>query len=167
LASDTLFRLACPSLLARRIDEVVGLAGLVLVGVSLLDAVASFWHDEVVIYPAALERVAGVVLVLGWPWIMVSAWMIYGTPRRRGRSWSAGSWRPSWRRVAPWLGAFGVVVVVIVVGFVLGAAKGSLHVLPGGVHQVSTLDLNSARWTTVSPAEYQVWAARFIPDAPC
>ena len=51
---------------------------------------------------------------------------------------------------------------MIVVGFVLGGAKGSIRILPGGVHQVSTLDLNSARWTTVSADEYQTWAARFV-----
>jgi hypothetical protein len=57
-----------------------------------------------------------------------------------------------------------VVLVIVVVGFVIGAAKGSLRVLPNGAHQVSTLDLNSATWTTVTAASYNRWAARFIRE---
>jgi len=52
---------------------------------------------------------------------------------------------------------------VIVVGFVIGADKGSLRVLPGGVHQVST-SLNNGNWTTVSPQQYEIWDARFVRE---
>lgn len=150
------------SSLARFLDVVVGVAGAALIGVSLIDAIASFWHDTVLIYPTALQRFAGVVLLPCWPWILVSAWMVYGMPRRGRSTWT--TWRENWRRGVPWLGAFAVIVAVIVIGFVLGASKGSLRVLPGGVHQVSTLDLNSAEWTKVSPAGYRTWAARFIRE---
>ena len=57
-----------------------------------------------------------------------------------------------------------IVLVDVVVGFAIGAAKGSLRVLPDGAHQVSTLGLNSAKWTTVTPAVYNGWAARFIRE---
>ena len=57
-----------------------------------------------------------------------------------------------------------VVVAVIVVGFVIGADKGSLRILHGDVFQVSTIDVNGASWTTISAHEFQVWNARFIRE---
>ena len=49
------------------------------------------------------------------------------------------------------------VLVILVVGFVIGGDKGSLRILPGGVHQVNTLGGNGAAWTTVSIRQYQLW----------
>jgi len=62
------------------------------------------------------------------------------------------------------LGAALLVFVVIVVGFVIGGDKGSLRVLTGGVHQVSTGSMNAGKWTTVSPQQYQMWNARFVRE---
>lgn len=65
------------------------------------------------------------------------------------------------RRVAVVLLAV-ILLAFIVSGFVVGGAKGSLRVLPGPRYQVSTLDLNLGEWTTVSPAEFGTWQARFV-----
>ena len=151
------------SVIARLIDAAVAAAGVTLIGTSLIDAVGTFWKNKVFIYPATLEHLAGALLLPCWPWIIISAGMIWGIPRRRGNQWQSRR-LVSWRPAAPWAATFAVIVAVIVIGFILGAAKGSLRVLPGGVYQVSTLDLNSAQWTTVSQAEYQRWAARFVRE---
>jgi hypothetical protein len=72
------------SSVARPIDEVVAAAGTALIVVSLLDTVGSFWRNHGFIYPASLEPLARAVLLPCWPWIIVSGWMIGGTPSRRG-----------------------------------------------------------------------------------
>ncbi|HET9060160.1 MAG TPA: hypothetical protein VFN61_09590 [Acidimicrobiales bacterium] len=149
---------------ARLVDNVLFVAGAALIAVPLGDAVGSFWHNNVLIYPATLEHLEVVLIVPTWSWALISAWMVGGLPRHR-ETWLPRVRRASaWRRRAPWMTTFAVIFVVVVTGFVLGASKGSLRILPGGVHQVSTLDMSSARWTTVSPAGYQKWAARFIRE---
>jgi hypothetical protein len=153
------------SSLARVVDGVVGLAGAALIGVSLVDAVGTFWHNRVLIFPATLEHLAGALLLPSWPWIMISGLMIFGLPKRDGTRWPRRPRRlANWRQAAPWAAALAVILTVVVIGFGLGAGKGALRVLPGGIHQVSTLDLNSAQWTTVSASEYQEWAARFVRE---
>ena len=153
------------SSLARVVDYIVGLAGAALIGVSLVDAVGTFWHNRVLIFPATLEHFAGALLLPSWPWIMISGLMVFGLPKRDGTRWPRRSRRLAyWRQAAPWAAALAVVFAVVVIGSVLGAGKGSLRVLPGGIHQVSTLDLNTAQWTTVSAGEYQEWAARFVRE---
>jgi hypothetical protein len=153
------------SSLARMIDDIVGLAGAALIGVSLVDAVGTFWHNRVLIFPATLEHLAGALLLPSWPWIMISGLTIFGLPKRDGtRRLRRPRLMANWRQAAPWAAALAVILTVVVIGFGLGAGKGSLRVLPGGIHQVSTLDLNTAQWTTVSAGEYQEWAARFVRE---
>jgi hypothetical protein len=150
---------------ARVVDGIAGLAGAALIGVSLVDAVATFWHNRVLIFPAALEHFAGALLLPSWPWIMISWLMIFGLPKRSGTRRPRSPKRTANRRqAAPWAAALAVILAVVVMGFVLGAAKGSLRVLPGGIHQVSTLNVNSAEWTTVTEGEYQHWAVRFVRE---
>jgi len=153
------------------LDWLVGIAGLTLTLLSCTDSVVSWWGYTVLVYPATLEHVAAVLLLPSWAWVLVSSVMLGGLPRRRKRPTRSAlmqAWRPlkgSWKRILRLLAGIGLVVVAVVVtGFAVGAAKGSLRVLPGGVHQVSTLDLNSANWTTVSRAEYGRWAARFVRE---
>lgn len=144
------------------VDDLLGLAGLILAGLSLIDAMATFWHSTVLIYPGRLEHIAASLLLPFWPWILVSIWMIFGNPRRyRCGPWF---WQVPWRKAIPYWLALAVISAVLGVGFYLGAAKGSLRILPSGSHQVSTLGLNVAGWTTVSPAGYRLWAARFIRE---
>lgn len=152
------------SRVARLIDEIVGAAGLILLTMALLDAVCSLWNNEVLIYPGRLEFIAGALLLPSWPWIIASAWMVNGTPRR-DRSGVLAHWRSAdWKRLSPFAIGAGVVALVVVLGFVEGAAKGSLRVLRGDVYQVSTSGLNDADWTTVSRSTYQLWAARFVRE---
>jgi hypothetical protein len=153
------------------LDWLVGAAGLALTVVPLCDSVVSWPRNTVLLYPGALERLAGVLLLPSWAWVLTSWWMVAGTPsrgRRTVRSPRRQTWGRLgviWKRTLRPLAAAGLVVLaVVVVGFVLGAAKGSLRVLPDGVHQVSTPDLNSAKWTTVTPAGYNRWAARFVRE---
>lgn len=146
-------------------DAVVGGAGVALIGASLLDAVGTFWDTHVFFYPSPLEHFAAALLLPCWPWMIISAWMIGGTPRRhQGQRWKQTWSAVNSSRSAPWTAAFGVIVVVLVIGFILGAAKGSLRILPGDVHQVSTPGLNSAQWTTINPTAYRLWAARFVRE---
>ena len=153
------------------LDWLVGIAGLVLTILSCTDSVVSWWGYAVLVYPATLEHAAAVLLLPSWAWVLVSSIMLGGNPRSRKRPTRPAlrqAWEPlkgSWKRILRFLAVMGLVVLAVVVtGFAAGAAKGSLRVLPGGVHQVSTLDLNSANWTTVSPAEYGRWAARFVRE---
>ena len=153
------------------LDWFVGAAGLVLTVVPAFDSVVSWPRNTVLVYPGALERLAGALLLPSWAWVLGSSWMLAGIPARGRRSanlpvrQSWGRLGESWKRVLRSVVVAGMVVAaIVVVGFVLGAAKGSLRVLPDGAHQVSTLDLNSANWTTVTPAGYNRWAARFIRE---
>jgi hypothetical protein len=61
--------------------------------------------------------------------------------------------QPLWRAFA-----------VIAGGFALGAAKGAVRVLPGPRHQVSTLGINQAAWTTVPLSQFYLWQARFVRE---
>jgi len=110
----------------------------------------------------ALSRVAGILLLPSWPWLIVSAVMVFGVNARRSRSRPALR-IPAWPRV--WLVAGAVVAVAVIVGgFAVGAAKGAVRVLPGPRYQVSALDINQAAWTTISAAQYHVWEARFVRE---
>jgi hypothetical protein len=53
---------------------------------------------------------------------------------------------------------------VIAGGLVIGADKGSARITPGHRYEVSILDLNDARWTRITPAEYRVLQARFVRE---
>ncbi|MDA8397459.1 MAG: hypothetical protein M0Z29_06365 [Actinomycetota bacterium] len=153
------------SVLARRADDLVTIAGIALILLSLADSIGSFWHNHVYIHPAALEHFAAILLIPCWLWTLVSAWMVAGIPRRNDNRWPSMRWRSfASRQAIPWVAALAAIIAVLVIGFTLGAAKGSLRILPGGIHQVSTLNLNSAQWTTVTPSEYQHWAAQFIRE---
>lgn len=130
----------------------------------MVDAIATFWSNTVLVYPAALEHISGALLLPTWPWIIISAWMLLGTSPQNWRRPLDGIASPTWRASIPYVVVFGAIVAVLVAGFILGAAKGSLRTLPTGIHQVSTLDLNKAEWTTVSTSTYHMWAARFVRE---
>jgi hypothetical protein len=53
---------------------------------------------------------------------------------------------------------------IVIGGFMVGAAKGSVHVLPRPRYQVSTLDLNNSAGTTVPVSQFQLWQARFVRE---
>jgi hypothetical protein len=150
------------------VDSVVLVLGCVLLLCALADSVVSWPADDVLISAPDLERLGAIILVPSWIWILASGVILFGFRNKRGTT--------DWKKLKPGrallkrpmvLAFFGLALLVffvIVVGFVIGAAKGSLRILPEGVHQVSTLDLNNADWTTVTPHEYQVWDARFVRE---
>jgi hypothetical protein len=51
---------------------------------------------------------------------------------------------------------------VITGSYLIGAGKGSGRVLAGPRYQISSLDLNNARWTTVPAGQYRLWQAEFV-----
>jgi hypothetical protein len=154
------------------VDAVVFLLGWVLLVTALADSVASWPSDQVLLSSADLQRLGGIILIPSWIWLLASCGVLYGFSQNRNSS----GFRASWRRlkaskavlrrpmVIALIGLALLVLFVIIVGFVIGADKGSLRILPPGVHQVSTLDLNNADWTTVTPHQYQVWDARFVRE---
>ena len=151
------------------LDCVVLLLGVVLLVVALGDSVVSWPSDRVLLSSADLERLGGVILIPSWIWLLASVAVAYGFSRDRRFPGFGATWRglrKHMRRpmIAAFIGLTALTLFVIVVGFVVGAHKGSLRVLPSGIHQVSTLDLHSGAWTTVTPHQYQVWDARFIRE---
>jgi hypothetical protein len=57
-----------------------------------------------------------------------------------------------------------VCVAVVAGGFVLGAAKGAVRILPGPRYQVSTIDINQGAWTTVPLSQFHLWQASFVRE---
>jgi hypothetical protein len=57
-----------------------------------------------------------------------------------------------------------VCAAVVAGGFVLGAAKGAVRILPGPRYQVSTLDPNPSAWTTVPLSQFHLWQASFVRE---
>jgi len=117
----------------------------------------------VLIGPSNLEHFAAFLLFPAWIWMLASGAMLMGV-RRREMPRFPRRWILQGRWAVVLLSVALIVLVVIVVGFVIGGAKGSFRVLPGSIHQVSTLDLNNAAWTTVSSHQFQLWEARFIRE---
>jgi hypothetical protein len=159
------------SRLCAALDWLVGAAGLALTVVASADSVVSWPSNSVLVYPSALERLAGALLLPSWAWVLVSSWLLAGfVGRRRLRAGTPAlqygerrgqTWTPTIRALVV---AVLVVLAIVVIGFVIGAAKGSLRILPNGAHQVSADGLNSANWTTVTPAAFNRWAARFVRE---
>ena len=145
------------------LDVLTAFAGLVLTVLAAADGIASWRSDYVLVPPSTLEHVAGAILLPTWPWMLVSAWMVIGV--RRGRLLDLPAWLGMRRRGILVFGvAVALVLAIVVTCFVIGAAKGSLRVLPDGIHQVSTPGLNHADWTDVSAAQFRMWQARLIRE---
>jgi hypothetical protein len=46
----------------------------------------------------------------------------------------------------------------------VGAAKGSVRILPGPRYQVSVIDNSQAGWTTVPLSQFRLWQASFVRE---
>jgi len=142
------------------------LAGAGLFVLAAVDSVASWPSDRVLLTDPELARVAGIVLLPGWPWMMASFLMVFGVPRRRPRTRRRNSpWRrlPLPGRIAIW--AVAAACAAVVAGsYAVGAAKGSARVLPGPRYEVSVIYLNNLQWTQVTHAQYQMWQAQFVRE---
>jgi hypothetical protein len=134
--------------------------GSVLMVVSLVVGVATWPSDRILVSPEVLEHWAGVALIPGWGWLMISSGLFYGFRQKNYRS---GRWGPRPPRAAMAV-VFALALVCAVTfagGMIIGVAKGSLRVV-GGQHQVLTGSLNNAEWTTVSVDAYRTWEAKFL-----
>jgi hypothetical protein len=133
-------------------------AAISLYAVAGIDSVVSWPSNQVLLSDPDLSGIAAVLLGPTWVWLILSAGMVSG----RTRSWRL-SQMPA-RPRACFAAAAVVCVAVIAGGFVLGAAKGAVRILPGPRYQVSTLDINQAAWTTVPLSQFHLWQACFVRE---
>jgi hypothetical protein len=133
-------------------------AGISLYAVVGIDSVASWPSNQVLLSDPDLSTIAGVLFVPTWVWLIFSVGMVLG----RTRSWRL-SQLPARPRTS-FAAAAVVCVAVVAGGFVLGAAKGAVRILPGPRYQVSTIDINQAAWTTVPLSQFHLWQASFVRE---
>lgn len=149
------------------IDLLVAAGGAGVLAFAAVDSVVSWPSNRVVADHRQLSRVAGIVLGPGWPWLLVSFAVVFGVAqRRRDHSVRAPRWPVRWPLIAR-VGlavAAALCIAVVAGGSAVGAAKGEARVLPGPRYQVSTIDLNQAKWTSVSADQYDLWQARFVRE---
>ena len=145
--------------------------------------VLSTWHtSRAMVDHAHLVGIVAAVLFPGWIWLLASMLVTVPIPRshfsrrharnplrgaeatdRHARARLVARTMYAGRSVSWFLVVLGVLCVcVIVIGFALGAAKGSGHVLPGPRYAISTSGLNKGAWTAVSADQYASWQARFV-----
>ncbi|NNN20970.1 MAG: hypothetical protein HKL80_03090 [Acidimicrobiales bacterium] len=145
------------------IDIIIFVEGLLVIALVTTDNIVSWFGNKVLIPPKTLEIIFGIAIVPGWIWIFLSVAIVTGFRHSKVP-------RPKDRKKLPRSYAISLISILVVflaftiVGFVFGGAKGSERILPNGLHQVSTLDLNNADWTTVGPKDYQMWEARFVRE---
>jgi len=146
------------------LDVLMIVVGVGVIGISVLDSAVSWPANRVLVQPDALEKIVGFALVPMWIWMMASAAMVFGT--RRGHHLDLRGWiKPRIETIVMLVGIAVLILFVLVAGMSMGGAKGSLRILPGGVHQVSSPSLGaSSEWVTVSPQQYQLWGARFVRE---
>jgi hypothetical protein len=139
-------------------DMMGAAAGISLYAVAGIDSVVSWPSNQVLLSDPDLSPLAGVLLMPTWVWLLISLGLV--SPHTQSWSLSRMPARPRTCLVA----AAVVCVAVVVGGFVLGAAKGAVRILPGPRYQVSTLDINHSAWTTVSLSQFHLWQASFVRE---
>lgn len=141
-------------------DALVIAAGTLLIAITIIDSVATWPSNLILITPKALERMGGVLLLLTWPWILLSAAMLFGTTRSRQLKIRG------WLKRARWVNALLAFLLIccaaaIVGGAVIGWDKGSVRILSNGHYQVSDSS-NKGTWTTVSEHIFRFTEAQFL-----
>jgi hypothetical protein len=139
-------------------DLIGAAAGTSLYAVVGIDSVFSWPSNQVLLSAPDLSAITGVLLVPTWVWLILSLGMAYDRTR---------SWRLSQLPARPrtcLAAAAAVCVAVVAGGFVLGAAKGAVRILPGPRYQVSLIDPNPSAWTTVSLRQFHLWQASFVRE---
>lgn len=139
-------------------DMLAVAASISLYAVAGIDSVVSWPSNQVLLSDPDLSRVAAVLLAPAWVWLIASAGMVSGQTR---------SWRLSQLPARPracFAAAAVVGVAVITGGFVLGAAKGAVRILPGPRYQVSVIGNSQAGWTTVPLSQFRLWQASFVRE---
>jgi hypothetical protein len=139
-------------------DMIAAAAAISLYAVAGIDSVVSWPSNQVLLSDPDLVRIAVVLLAPTLVWLIVSAGMVYG----RMQSWRL-SQLPAGPRACI-VAAAVVCAAVIFVGLVLGAAKGSVRILPGPRYQVSVIDNSPTGWTTVPLSQFRLWQASFVRE---
>jgi hypothetical protein len=163
------------------VDALFLAAGLVLLGIVAADCVRSWPANDVLVSAPQLARIAGLIVAPGWLWLIASAFLLrrdlapFRAPfgerlramhwdRSRRPAWArppAWAWRPAWARTC--IAVIAAASAGVIIGsYVVGGAKGSSRTLPGPRYQISSLDLNNARWTAVPVGQYRLWQAEFV-----
>ena len=110
----------------RAVADMIGVAaGISIYAVTGIDSVVSWPSNQVLISEPNLSSIAGVLLIPTWVWLIFSVGMAHDR---------TGSWRLSQLPARPrtcLAAAAAVCVAVVAGGFVLGAAKGAVRILPG------------------------------------
>jgi len=120
--------------------------------------VVSWPSNQVLLSDPDLVRIAVVLLAPTLVWLIVSAGMVSGRLQ---------SWRLSQLPAGPracFVAAVVVCAAVIVGGFMVGAAKGAVRILPGPRYQVSVMVNSQAPWTTVPLSQFRLWQASFVRE---
>jgi hypothetical protein len=133
-------------------------AGISLYAVAGIDSVVSWPSNQVLLSDPDLSRVAAVLFAPPLLWLIASAGMVPD----RTRYWRL-SQLPAWSRVC-FVAAAVVCAAVIAGGFVLGAAKGAVRILPGPRYQVSVIGNSQTGWTTVPLSQFRLWQASFVRE---
>jgi len=139
-------------------DVIATAAAISLYAVAGIDSVVSWPSNQVLLSDPDLVRIAVVLLAPTLVWLIVSAGMVYGRMQ---------SWRLSQLPARPrtcFVAAAVVCAAVIVGGFVVGAAKGAVRVLPGPRYQVSVIGNSQTGWTTVPLSQFRPWQASFVRE---
>jgi hypothetical protein len=139
-------------------DTIGAAASISLYAVAGIDSVVSWPSNQVLLSDPDLVRIAVVLLAPTLAWLIVSAGMVYG----RLQFWRL-SQLPAGPR-ASFVTAVAVCAAVIVGGFMVGAAKGSVRILPGPRYQVSVIDNSQTGWTTVPLSQFRLWQASFVRE---
>ncbi len=139
-------------------DVIAAAAAISLYAVAGIDSVVSWPSNQVLLSDPDLVRIAVVLLAPALAWLIVSAGMVSG----RMRSWRL-SQLPAGTRACI-VAAVVVGAAVIAGGFVRGAAKGAVRVLPGPRYQVSVIVNSQTGWTTVPLSQFRFWQASFVRE---
>ena len=139
-------------------DVIAVAAAISLYAVAGIDDVVSWPSNRVLLSDPDLVRIAMVLLAPTLVWLIVSAGMVYG----RTQSWGL-SQLPAGSRACV-VAAAVVGAAVIVGGFMVGAAKGSVRILPGPRYQVSVIVNSPTGWTTVPLSQFRYWQASFVRE---
>lgn len=152
------------------VDGVAIACGTALFLVAAVDVLATWPSGRVLLPEPDLSRLAEVTLFPAWVWLFASMLVVFGTENQSDRHLWLGKpfpqqspfpvlWRGSVRTALK--------LAMIIAGFmlVLGiatGAKGDVRTLPGPTYQVSTCSINDCDWTSITPAQYRSWRARFL-----
>jgi hypothetical protein len=141
------------------VADMIGVAaGISLYVVTGIDSVVSWPSNQVLLSEPDLSTVAAVLLLPTWLWLIFSAGMVSGRTRYWGLSQIPVRPRTCFAAAAA------VCAAVVAGGFVIGAAKGSVRILPGPRYQVSLIDPNPSAWTTVPLSQFRFWQACFVRE---